>query len=261
MSEPMSSVEIEDVLSSIRRLVSEEVRTVPKTAVQAALAQPPVADPNKLILTPALRVVPEADPMALEGVVAQVGAAVDRHADDWEPEGGDAPLMFDVDPMEDVAWSDFVIEDETLSAPLVVQTPTLDEPVPIVDTFVSRRVHLAASPKVDEVPTWAQTDKDCVVPEAENNEDQSNIEPDLAWADAVEADLIAKLEAEDSVAATTPDLSAKDEMRFNESVLRDLVRDIIRDELQGELGERITRNIRKLVRVEIARAMATQSYQ
>ena len=44
-----------------------------------------------------------------------------------------------------------------------------------------------------------------------------------------------------------------------QDVLRDMVREIIREELQGGLGERITRNIRKLVRAEMARALATQT--
>gem|GEM_PF-4247016 len=37
-----------------------------------------------------------------------------------------------------------------------------------------------------------------------------------------------------------------------------LVRDVLREELQGRLGERITRNIRKLVRAEIARVVASE---
>ena len=45
-----------------------------------------------------------------------------------------------------------------------------------------------------------------------------------------------------------------------EEMLRDLVRDIIREELQGALGERITRNVRKLVRAEIARAVALRDF-
>jgi hypothetical protein len=40
--------------------------------------------------------------------------------------------------------------------------------------------------------------------------------------------------------------------------LRELVSDIVRSELQGELGERITRNVRKLVRREIHRALTSQ---
>jgi len=35
-----------------------------------------------------------------------------------------------------------------------------------------------------------------------------------------------------------------------------MVRDIVRQELQGSLGERITRNVRKLVRREIQRSIS-----
>ncbi len=42
----------------------------------------------------------------------------------------------------------------------------------------------------------------------------------------------------------------------DEEVLREMVSDIVRQELQGALGERITRNVRKLVRREIHRALA-----
>ena len=49
-------------------------------------------------------------------------------------------------------------------------------------------------------------------------------------------------------------------MRFDEAVLRDLVRDLIREELQGSLGERIMRNVRKLVRVEVARALSLHDF-
>ena len=57
-------------------------------------------------------------------------------------------------------------------------------------------------------------------------------------------------------------LQPEDEaMLFNEDVLRELVRDILREELAGKMGERITRNIRKLVRAEIARSLAAQEYE
>lgn len=45
---------------------------------------------------------------------------------------------------------------------------------------------------------------------------------------------------------------------LDEDALRDLIAEIIRQELQGALGERITRNVRKLVRREIHRALASQ---
>ncbi|MEO1798036.1 MAG: hypothetical protein AAFR53_13640 [Pseudomonadota bacterium] len=48
------------------------------------------------------------------------------------------------------------------------------------------------------------------------------------------------------------------DMQIDEEILRDMVSEIVRAELQGELGERITRNVRKLVRREINRALAGQ---
>ncbi|MCG6903453.1 MAG: hypothetical protein LJE68_12310 [Rhodobacter sp.] len=47
-----------------------------------------------------------------------------------------------------------------------------------------------------------------------------------------------------------------DETTLDEEALRDMVSELVREELQGVLGERITRNVRRLVRREIQRAMA-----
>jgi hypothetical protein len=44
------------------------------------------------------------------------------------------------------------------------------------------------------------------------------------------------------------------------AALRALVVRIVQEELQGALGERITRNVRKLVRREIQRALATRDF-
>ncbi len=41
----------------------------------------------------------------------------------------------------------------------------------------------------------------------------------------------------------------------------DLVAEIVREELTGDLGERITRNVRKLVRREIHRALLTREFE
>ncbi|WP_144431507.1 hypothetical protein [Jannaschia seosinensis] len=42
--------------------------------------------------------------------------------------------------------------------------------------------------------------------------------------------------------------------------LRQLIAEVVREELSGELGERITRNLRKLVRREIERALASSDF-
>ena len=50
-------------------------------------------------------------------------------------------------------------------------------------------------------------------------------------------------------------------LQIDEDALRDLVADVVRQELTGPLGERITRNVRKLVRREIHRALAAQELE
>lgn len=45
---------------------------------------------------------------------------------------------------------------------------------------------------------------------------------------------------------------------IDEEVLHDLVRELMTEELQGPFGEKITRSIRKVVRAEIARALAAR---
>ena len=47
---------------------------------------------------------------------------------------------------------------------------------------------------------------------------------------------------------------------LDEAALHALVADVVRSELQGALGERITRNVRKLVRREIQRALLSQNF-
>ena len=54
---------------------------------------------------------------------------------------------------------------------------------------------------------------------------------------------------------------AGDDQFLDEEALRDLVTEIVRAELQGALGERITRNVRKLVRREIHRALTAQDLE
>ncbi|MFZ7094042.1 hypothetical protein [Primorskyibacter sp. 2E233] len=66
---------------------------------------------------------------------------------------------------------------------------------------------------------------------------------------AVQAPVEAEAEAEAEALPTIDD-----------EMLRQMVSEIVRQELQGALGERITRNVRKLVRREIHRAMISQDF-
>jgi hypothetical protein len=272
MSEPLSSTEIEDVLSSIRRLVSDDTRAAPKPVASLG---------DKLILTPALRVVQsepvaepaEAMPMfvavprstlmdgppgGLGDVVASVGAAVDASPDDWEAETGDSAPQPDLAPdlaaanpwalVEDEAFAEDVAE-EILSAP---QAETHDH-------FEYHPSEPAPAAMSAATPAWAQA-----VDAAQDDDDldsaaplHGTVEPDPLWADAAEASVLAELAEPDADAEDAFDQA----MRFDEDVLRELVRDMLREELAGKMGERITRNIRKLVRAEIARALAAQEFE
>ena len=65
----------------------------------------------------------------------------------------------------------------------------------------------------------------------------------------------------DEAAGVAAALFASDADVLDEDALRELISDIVREELQGALGERITRNVRKLVRREIHRALAAQDLE
>jgi hypothetical protein len=273
MSEPLSSTEIEDVLSSIRRLVSDDIR--PPSRMQAAEAQ--VAG-DKLILTPALRVVEgptDADtpPMFVATarvqhhvenftnfgqVVASVGAAVDASPDDWEAETGDA-LVSERDFA--AAWAGpAAVESVTDADHGVLQITAGRDHFEYQDTVVDAPVVRTAA-VAEDVPAWAQQDgQDELTDEVEAVIHNGVIEPDPVWADAAAASAIAGLaDPRDEVDEQDDELEG--ETRFNEDVLRELVRDILREELAGKMGERITRNIRKLVRTEISRALMTQDIE
>ncbi|MEN8896050.1 MAG: hypothetical protein ABF248_08175, partial [Yoonia sp.] len=47
---------------------------------------------------------------------------------------------------------------------------------------------------------------------------------------------------------------------IDQDALRAMVQEVVRQELQGEMGERITRNVRKLVRREINAALSSKSF-
>lgn len=82
--------------------------------------------------------------------------------------------------------------------------------------------------------------------------------PAVSPADAA-AEMAIDHDAAEAAAALN-DLSAlgMTDSVLDEEMLRDLVADIVRQELQGSLGERITRNVRKLVRREIQRALTAR---
>jgi hypothetical protein len=269
MSEPLSTPEIEDVVSSVRRLVSTTLSPRVKTRDLAH---------DKLILTPSLRVVPDAAPVPLAEVPAAVSVLTEPEAPFIEVEAADSPSGVALHLVE-AEW-----EDELWAAPeaplaeiaagledaeVVVATKTEPSasvwpnegtvPTPWVETeaewveeapipFIP--LHRAAAGAAEKVPSEAQT------PEVEG---AVTAEP-ASVASGAEQSEVSEKAAEAERPPVLFDEDGSPIAILDEEELNEVVRSLIREELQGALGERITRNVRKLVRAEINRALAARAF-
>lgn len=336
MSDPMTNTEVEDVLASIRRLVSDD-----KRPEAHAVQQPPN---DRLVLTPSLRVNDEDDPDAPED--GGDLAAPDPEAEQgMQSENTETAFEPSTEMYDDDAPSAHEPEAESTAPPrqpegpqagdddAIMREQDIDAPdpepavSPVDEVLVAKEA--ANAPDTDEV--FAEDNPDDVlalqVPEDWEQQEDADTEQDLAGPDApVEeaadrpltqslSEKIAALETlvgnrtdrfepddpgTDAYAGTDPpamawedadadevpvdtapaapaaaaneaprqseqeapaQLFSSDEDVLDEDALRELVSDIVREELQGALGERITRNVRKLVRREIHRALAAQDLE
>lgn len=218
MSDPHGNMEYQDVLSSIRRLVSEEKRAPARDRRNEAREVQPPASEDKLVLTAALRVrgseaeasggalqagtVASPGRASLENTVAELEAAVALGGEDFEPESGGDGSEADAGRNN---------RDGADAAEDTSATEAGEE---------TRRLNLTARDLVA-----GEADAESLgAPEEAAQEPQ----PDVAHDGVTEAEM---------------------------EILRDLVAEIIREELRGPLGERITRNLRMLVRREMKRAL------
>ncbi|MFT7594460.1 MAG: hypothetical protein ACI8R4_001781 [Paracoccaceae bacterium] len=174
MSEPVSNVEIEDVLSSIRRLVSEEHRS----ELRPAPKETPVQS-SRLVLTPALRVadfpqpVPEAEPEPVAKQAAQF---------DTPPESESVP---ETDIWAAPEAAEEVVEEA--SAELEWQAPeeaaqsedqSEDQPEVAVEANAGSDAELAPEP---EVTPWLLTEPE--ISESQEATDASAAPDDAPWRD------------------------------------------------------------------------------
>jgi hypothetical protein len=203
-----------------------------KTAIPVTLSA------GRLVLTPALRIEDhqDEDVAAVEPTIqacSEFGAG---------PEDQDAMLVDrsenDGDSTSDVYEPEYpeVVQDH-YERP---QEETHEMPeAPAAEPFVPEAVGNHAEA---EAPSMKSDD-------VEPDSDACNAEGDNA--ETVEVDV------EPQQAA----FSQPADKLLGENALRDIVRETVREELQGALGERITRNVRKLVRREIHRALAAQELE
>lgn len=152
--------------------------------------------------------------------IAELEAKVGRSEEQWEPDGLSRDPYAGTN-IETLEWKDH-LEGEP--------EETLDWPV--ADTEASPRQRAEHE---DGRSGQAQSEKPADM-------DAERLVEETATAETIE-----QVEA-----------LAGEENFLDEESLRELVAEIVRSELQGALGERITRNVRKLVRREIHRALSAQ---
>lgn len=172
---------------------------------------------------------------ALQARIAELEAAVATREEDWEPDGTTSEA-YSGGQVDALPWEDFNGSDDLSE---------LDAPA-----NASAEVEERAEPMSSPAPLGKDRLQETAEPEAAEVE---SLAPEAAEPDAV-------TEAREERAKEDA-LGAEGDAILDEEALRDLVAEIVRDELQGALGERITRNVRKLVRREIHRAMAIQDLE
>ncbi|MEP3509154.1 MAG: hypothetical protein ABJN34_12850 [Litoreibacter sp.] len=327
MSDPVTNVDVEDVLSSIRRLVSD-TNSEDRQASNAPEApepkdedtpkgEPKVAD--ALVLTSALRVNSGAEDSGAEDSVPEFrhtdmsnlrSTILDESSDDedssaqadeadWAALDDDeyyedevpvesAPVIDFIrhghskpeaetpddgqsDEAEEAApadeWEVTVASDEGSedAAKADAAEEWVDEPQNDTELGVAEEiVEHDEIEAVSEAEAEAEAEVDDVIVDAEQDQIQPNetAEPMTEEAEFASVAAATVMDEEQEPAEDDFDLSNLDDSNFiDEDALRDLVAEIVRQELSGDLGERITRNVRKLVRREIHRALLTREFE
>lgn len=222
MSKPATPKDVEDVLSSIRRLVSEDARSargreMPGHGLPSA---PEGQVPPRLVLTESLRV-SEPSGAAPEPAPAPEpeGERIEDWAGIWGFTAANGPAVPEPEPADGAAPDEAAVLYDAGGPEAAEDRPALREEAE------------PASAGAEQV-AGAPADRSVDVEDDEGDEDGPAL-----FDDAEEPGLI------------------------DEETLRIMVTEIVRRELMGELGDRITRNVRKLVRREIQRALAARELQ
>lgn len=163
----------------------------------------------------------------LQARIASVEAALAGRDDEWEPDGDDDD-PYAGDQVTTLEWEDHAADE---SAPEVPAQTAESTPFDAAqdEGFEPDATNLAGG----FTPSATEQDDHLDAPEGETPEEATGEDDD--WQ--LQGDVL------------------------DEDALRDMVSEIVRQELQGALGERITRNVRKLVRREIHRALASQDFE
>ncbi len=251
MSEAEKSTEIEDVLSSIRRLVADGSHAAmePEKQVDGKLGSPKLQTELDVNVEPTFEsdVKPDFRPKNFVDKINASIAEIKRQEKDTpnaknEPQITSAATETHTENQDDTPAPTAKAEQEKPATvePVVI---ALKKPEPLV-----LRADMAATLKkapVEEVEN-AEPVVVTVFQEMPKDDDLEIVMPDDIEDDEV------------ALETTTAAKHSATEPSISEDALREIVCELVRAELQGDLGDRITRNVRKLVRREIHHALATR---
>ena len=267
----------------------------------------------------------QVEDMSLEARIAELEAAIQSGAQEWEPDGSEQvlddetrPLSADIEPAEhahlevvphrdeDVASAEAIQDSTQDDAELATEFVAVDDADPAIDAMeVEASEPLEASDEnpIPEIEATLSVEVAATDPEAEPREipqlaevEEIEPEPEPEPELTVPEDVISMVEVdqpdhvddapevsekfetlvEDSVSDLDTEFVAaaafvddedignilgEESATIDEDTLRDMISDLVRQELQGALGERITRNVRRLVRREIQRALSVRDLE
>jgi len=266
MSKSGTGHNVEDMLSSVRRLVSDELPRMPRADVPKG--------PEALVLTESQRI--EAPRIghnsrrkSLEDRISELEAAVSNTAGDWEPDGSEdleqhRPDRIVFKPSRTPTRPPLRLTEIALVQspdPIIAETPQAAqelEPAPEEIVAPEDIVEAEVAPEVDlHEQTEVAVTKAVTDAVAEMTEDA--LTGDTAFEQAL-AEAVGH-EDTDASETATPDVETETAPAVAADDLRPLIAAMIREELQGDLGDRITRNVRKLVRQEIHRALTVRELE
>ena len=185
---------------------------------------------------------------------------------DW-PDGSAATALRDLamarghtpqgDSAADTAAGDAAPPTDTPSEDPMTMAEPAAHPAQDDDTargrVFSRRA--GAQPRDDATPAAQDMDHD---DQDDDSDDTDVAQDDLIAAASFDEDVEDLGEATSPFTFPEPDA---DESVLDEETLRDLIAEVVRQELQGALGQRITRNVRKMVRREVRMALAAEDLE
>ena len=285
---PVNTIPWKDRVAEVRKAAAEARDTgagprdepVLQLGKSASADMPRGEDSGKLVISEdeARQAVAESIAQVAELAKAHAEAALASELEDMASEDedhtGDAEEVQASDAAEGAEAAELpgaesaaeVSEPEATEAEASAEVVTEDTGAEVEEPTAEASEPLVLGPEFAEVddgtPETPDVDDAAEAPAVETPEVAAtdNAEPAQAAEEAAEPEPVVTAATTAEAEDAPVDLTA-DETVLDEDSLRELVADIVRQELQGALGERITRNVRKLVRREIHRALTAQNLE